>query len=260
MGSLSGRLASGFSGSLSDKKNNTMKLTLETDYTRNGNSTGCGIDTLALAVDGRDSNDIDIFNIEAIDASADYVLEHYDYETDMLKTASKEQLREWLEDADKQEEALKEYKERAREAIYDGSDYESELAKEVQKARDDAADDNYKEWLYGDYHGNWSGILSMAEKRYGVPFTTEKGEVYADIDEEVAKEWKEEGYIDSTADALQYLEGSINADAWAQFAKKKERNEKARAERERIKAYKEEQAVKAEAKRRERLQALIEKR
>ena len=57
-----------------------QKLTLETDYKINGNSTGCALDTLAIAVDGRDSNDIDENMFEAEDAAIDYVLEHYDYE------------------------------------------------------------------------------------------------------------------------------------------------------------------------------------
>ena len=79
--------------------NKIHKFNLETDYKINGNSTGMPLDTLAIAVDGRDSNDIDENKFEAEDEAIEYVLEHYGYESDMLKTATKKQLEEWLKDS-----------------------------------------------------------------------------------------------------------------------------------------------------------------
>ena len=233
-----------------------MRLKLETGYTVNGNSTGCALDTLAIAVDGRDSNDIEMWEFDY--HATDYVIEHYDYETDMLKTATKAQLKAWIDAPEAQAEALKEYKEKAKDAALE--DDGSELAKEIQKARDDYADEQYKEWLNGDYRGNWDGILTMASKRYSereIAFSEEKGEVYADIPDTTIAQWKEDGYIARKTEAKKYLEDSINSDARAQYNKRKAENEKRKVERERVAKYKAEQAAIAEQERKERIEKLI---
>lgn len=233
-----------------------MKLTLETDYKVNGNSTGCALDTLAIAVDGRDSNDIEFW--EGDHYAVEYVVNEYDYESDMLKTASKAQLKAWIDAPDAQAEALKVYTEAAKESALNDDD--SELAKEIQKARDDYADEQYKEWINGD-HRNYDGILSMASKRYSereIDFSTEKGDVYADIPDTTIAQWKYDGYITRKTQAKKYLEGSINSDARHEFEKRKAENEKRKVERERLAAYKAAQAAEAEIERKNKLQKLIE--
>jgi len=128
-----------------------MKLTLETDYKINGNSTGSALDTLAIAVDGRDSNDIDEYQDGAY-AAEQYVLDNYNYEADMLDQATKVELKAWL-DPQAYNIAVDNYTNKARRDWQD--DETTALAIAIQKARDDQADQNYKEWLHGDYR-DWA--------------------------------------------------------------------------------------------------------
>lgn len=241
------------------------KLNLETDYKINGNSTGAPLDTLAIAVDGRDSNDIE--NWDGDTYIQEYVFDNYDYEGAMLKEATKADLEKWLHDPMAQADALKQYAEERREAVTSGRDTDSDLYQEVQDAIDSQRDDDYRQWIYGD-HRDWAGILTMGARMYGngdyqndygLEFTTEKGEVYANLDKELIAYWKEEGYIERASQAYAYLERSINDDARANYSKKQEEQKKRRAEHERLSAYKKEQAEKAEIERQERIKSLINK-
>jgi hypothetical protein len=251
-------------GLLFASTNNTMKtkLTLETDYKINGNSTGSALDTLAIAVDGRDSNDIDENMFEAEDAAIGYVLEHYAYESAMLKAATKKQLKTWNDDVDAYNVALSVFTDKLRRDSQPYYESTTELAKELQEAVNNVHDENYKEWLYGDYR-NWAGILVMAERKYLVSFETDKGEVYADITDEVMKEWRDglmegEAPIRTRRDAKEYLENEINDDARAAYNKRMSENAARKAERERLAAYKAEQAARAEVERKATIKKLID--
>ena len=234
------------------------KLTLETDYKVNGNSSGRGIDTLAIAVDGRDNNDIYSDDFEGRDATERYVIENYDYETDMLKAATKNQLKLWLNNAKAQAEALLEYKEVAKEAALSREDETSALATKLQAALDEYEGEQYKEWLNGDYRGNWDGIMKMASKRYSegeIEFTEDEGEVSVEFTKEYINSLMNNGdyEIKTQKDAREYLEASINSDARAQNNKRKAENEARKVERERVAAYKAVQAKEAEERRQERI-------
>lgn len=234
------------------------KLKLETDYNINGNSTGCTLDTLAIAVQGQDSNDIDWNNESRIETEK-YVLENYNYEADMLKEATKAQLKEWLKDPQDQESALDEYTEKRKEAITSGEDCESELYTQIQKAIEAQSEQDYKEWLYGDYR-NYAGLFAEAYKRYNVTFTEEKGEVFADIPQETIDEWIDYERLPkkhTIKQALAILEEQINSDAHAQYQNKLARHAKNKLERERQAEYQEKCAQEAEAQRQATLKALI---
>jgi len=237
------------------------KLTLETDYKINGKSTGTTLDTLAIAVDGRDSNDISEYD-DYRDTEA-YVLDNYNYEADMLKGAPKDLLKIWLNNPEAQAAALDEYKDERKEAIYNHEDDTSPLAKAVQKAIDDQADQNYKEWLHGDYR-NWAGILRIAERKYGnddgIKFTEDKGEVYVDISEDIIDDWAEDGSIKKTLKAAkEYLEYTINQDARAEYNKREQENAKRKEEYAKTKAYQAERAKIAEEVRQSKIKSLIAK-
>ena len=242
-------------------KNKIHKFDLETDYKINGNSTGCALDTLAIAVDGHDSNDIDENMFEAEDAAIDYVLELYDYESDMLKTATKKQLEEWLNDPQAQAVALSVFTDKLRRDSQDYLDSDTELAKELCEAVDAVHDQNYKEWINGDYR-DWEGILSMASKRYSereITFITDKGEVYAYIPDTTIAQWIEDGSIKYKGEARTYLEHCINTDARNQYEKRTREQAARKIERERLAAYKATQAQAAEVARQEKIKKLIKK-
>ena len=236
-------------------------LTLETDYKANGNSTGSALDTLAIAVDGRDSNDIDDNMFEAEDAAIDYVLEHYDYERDMLKAATKKELKAWLNDPQAQAIALSVFTDKLRRDSQPAYESDTDLAKELQEAMDAVHDDNYKEWINGD-HREWDGILSMASKRYSereIEFTTDKGEVYADIPDTTIAQWIEDGSIARKGEARTYLEHCVNTDARNEYQKRISKNEARKVEHERLAAYRAKQAEAAEVARQEKIKKLIKK-
>jgi hypothetical protein len=246
----------------STMKTQSQKLTLETDYKINGNSTGSALDTLAIAVDGRDSNDIDENMFEAEDQAIDYVLGHYDYESDMLKTATKKELKTWLNDPQAQALALSVFTDKLRRDSQPYYESTTELAKELQEAVNNVHNENYREWINGD-HRDWAGILVMAERKYLVSFETDKGEVYADITDEVMKEWRDglmegEAPIRTRRDAKEYLENEINDDARAAYSKRMSESAARKAERERLAAYKAEQAARAEVERKATIKKLID--
>ncbi len=238
----------------------TTLLKLDTDYTINGNSTGCAIDTLCIAVDGKDTNDIYEYNFDYESEVMDYVLKNYDYEADMLKEATKAQLKMWLKEPAAQAEALKAYTDKRKEAIYNNEDESSDLYTEVQDAKDQMQADQYRAYIYGDR--DFEGVLSMASKRYSereIDFSTDKGEVYADIPDTLIAEWVEYGNIDKPTqkEAIEYLENSINTDARREYEKRKEQSAKRKAEYEKTKEYKAKQAQEAEIERQNKLKKLI---
>lgn len=235
------------------------KLTLNTRHAETGNPSGTELDTLAIAVDGRAYDDIE--NWEGSIEAQRYVLDNWDYESDMLKGATKAILKVWLKDPEQQAEALKLYAETRREAVVNESDTKSALYKAVQDAIDSQSDDDYKMWVYGDYR-NWAGILKTAARKYGydsdsIEFSESKGEVYAAISPELIDAWLEDQSIDRKSQAYKHLENLINNDAEAEYYKRQEVSKKLKAERERVAAYKAGQAKEAEAARQKKIKSLI---
>lgn len=233
-----------------------MKLNLNTDYKENGNSTDCAIDTLCIAVDGRDSNDVHDANLDNTIEVERYVFDNYDFEADFLETATQGDLKKYLADPLKQAADLDTYTEHAKDAIRDGLDDDSKLAKAIQKAIDEQSDSDYKEWLEGDYR-NWPGILKMAERKYGAKFTTTKGEVFAEIAKETIGEWIDYGNIIDGRQAKKYLEELINTDAYNAYQKTLADKEKRKKEWAATKQRKAEQADRAEAERVEKIKKLL---
>ena len=128
----------------------------------------------------------------------------------------------------------------------------------LQAALDEYEGEQYKEWLNGDYRGNWDGIMKMASKRYSegeIEFTEDEGEVSVEFTKEYINSLMNNGdyEIKTQKDAREYLEASINSDARAKNNKRKAENEARKVERERVAAYKAVQAKEAEERRQERI-------
>jgi len=112
------------------------------------------------------------------------------------------------------------------------------------------------------------GILKMAARRYGngdyqndygLTFTTDKGEVFVDISDDIIAMMFDENNITkkTKAKAVEYLQEQINSDARAEYYKRTKDDDKRKAERERTNAYKAERAKVAEQERQEKIQVLI---
>lgn len=243
-------------------KPRTKTLNLEIDPKKNGNSTGASIDTLAIAVDGRDSNDLRDDSLDYQGQIEKYVIDEYNFEADMLKAASKGALKKWLNDRGAQNRDLEMYKEAIIEGVLSGNNDASPRAQAIQKALDDQDEENYREWIHGDYR-NWPGILSIAARRYSddgggmLEFSDDKGDVIATIAPELIKDWIDEGKIKHAGEWAAYLEESINQDARHNYQKRTQEREKRRAEYEKTAAYKAEQAAADEKARRAKIKNLI---
>jgi len=68
----------------------TITLKLETDYEKTGNSSDEQINTLSIAIDGRDYNDILNDCLDYVDESENYARKEYDHENDFLDTLTKD--------------------------------------------------------------------------------------------------------------------------------------------------------------------------
>jgi hypothetical protein len=221
---------------MTTQKDITVTLTLSTDA-KYGNSTGCQIDTLAVAVNGSDYND-------TIDSCADWlteteknVLDSYDYTDDFLATLTAKEARELYEDKEKYEKALDDFAEDLKDQARDYSLNDSHpLAKEIYKARDSVEKEMRHEWLYGDYRGDFDGIIKLAQKRYGldleISYDEKKDEIAITVPAFLAEEWRDNGDIDDTSEATigDYLTSSIENDAEARHTKELAERKKRREE------------------------------
>lgn len=247
----------------------TLKLKLDTSYEKHGNSSGMQIDTLAIAVDGSDYNELTEYNIEHFDAVEQGAIECFNFEDtfiEHLKTMPRSYVKNLRDDAEAYDAALAEFK---RELIDEARSYELDeshaLAVAIQEARDEAEKDLRKEWIYGDYRGNFEGILKLANKRYAVEFTYDDASdtLTADIEDEEASELEEYGHVEdtSTHTLTQWLVNSIEGDAYtrhaSELAKRKARREEAERVREYQKTRDAERALRVEAERKEKLDAVI---
>lgn len=163
------------------------------------------------------------------------------------------------------ENLLREYKSKAEEERYSFyysqflSDYIPELAKELQEAEDDSRASLYKEWLYGDYR-DYRGVLVEIAKYYGASEAIDYNDKQADIvtftfdaddlHEKYCGCYQENGKCGERMTLKKYkaaLIDDIYSSSVARRAKEKAANAKRKEERERLQAYKKEQAEKEQA-------------
>ena len=238
-----------------------QKIKLDEDYTINGNSTGMQIDTLSIAIYGQDSNDFDDYSYH--DNAIDYVINEYNHEDDFIKTLSKEDTTKYIKDKDAYIGALHGYTDKMNEAArLDDLPIGHKLYKEIEAARDSAADDFRKEWLYGDYQGNFDGVIPKAQRQYDIDIEYVAGTdaIYIDISEDKMHELKEDGYIDSIAHvkkAAECIADAINGDAAHNHRKEKAAREKRAAEYKKTKEWRDTCAKVDEEKRQKKLLAHI---
>jgi hypothetical protein len=225
---------------------NLKTLNLNIDYNFNGNSNGEQLSTLAIALNGEDFNDLYEYNYDYLNESSDYVLNNFDAEPlflESLNQTQKEDFKKQVEagDISKYQESLESFTEELKEQARNYNLPDSNpLAQEMQKAMDDASDQLHKDWLHGDYRGNFPGILNQAEKRYGLTFEYDRKNdiiTIADAEDAIA-EAIDSGYIDNESEFIEYLQDSINQDSVNQYNKRKAEQAKRRAEYQAAKEYK----------------------
>jgi len=238
------------------------KLNLETSYDLNGNSTGTAIDTLAIAIDGRDYNELEEYNYEwmweAEDSAKKYWIDN-DAEAFFQKSLTKKQAKQYADDLVAYEAALTEYKDTNFEEVRAGDwpedcDAQKACADAMEKDLSDAQTQLWNDWLNGDYRGNFAGLLPQAKKEWGIEFEEEKGDVLADITPEFIQELKNDGEIErkSKKAAREWLENCIDGMARTKYSTKKREQEARRAENEKTREYKKNRAeAQKEAKRQE---------
>lgn len=242
------------------------KLILETDYNINGNSTGTAIDTLAIAIDGQDYNELEEYNCdwmwEVEDSARKYWIDS-NAEGFFQKSLTKKQAKQYAEDLAAYEEALTEYKNTHFEEVRAGdwpdeSDAQKACAESMEEDLTSAQNDLWHDWLHGDYRGNFDGILPQAKKEWGIEFEEEKGEVFADITPEFIQELKEDGEIErkSKKAAREWLQDRIDGMAHTKYSTKKQEQEARRAENEKTREYKKNRAEAQKESKRQELLAL----
>lgn len=242
---------------------------IDTTYNLTGNSSGMVIDTLAIAVGGHDYNDY-------IDNNYDYVADEESHaRTYWLENSGQSY---WLDTivtrADIERYILDKHVQIVDFAEWCDNLPETNelpdnhpLAIAVQEDTDSKYDDLRRDWLFGDYYNNFKGILPLALKRYseygGIYFNynDKKHQLIVNIGANVAKELKENGDIERATQkaVFKWLCHSINSDAYTSYGKSQAEVQKRRTEYQRVKEYKEKQAIAAEKSRVEKLQELITK-
>lgn len=237
-------------------------LKLDTGYNTTGNSTGTGIDTLAIAIDGRDYNEIEEYNFdwmwEVEDSAKKYWIDN-EAEGFFQKSLTKKQAKQYAQDLTAYEEALTEYKNTHFEEVRAGDwpddcDDQKACAEAIEEDLSDAQTQLWKDWLYGDYRGNFAGILPQAKKEWGIDFEESKGDVLADITPEFIQELKDNEEIErkSKKAAREWLEMQIDYVARSKHSTKIREQEARRAENEKTREYKKNRAeAQKEAKRQE---------
>ena len=138
---------------------------------------------------------------------------------------------------------------------------------ELEKEQESYNDDQYKEWLNGDYR-NWPGIVRTIAKHYigdrDAGDYNNKTDIYTfTVTPEIAHELACNCYEDdckdyTTAEQIKaWLLLSIAGDGASIRAKRKAESDKRRAEYQKEKAYKEERAIREAEARKAKLEAMI---
>lgn len=246
----------------------TYTLKLDTDYSTTGNSTGCGIDTLGIAFEFGDSNEMTENNYEYIAEQVDYAKNdwlNYQAELFFRKTIPSKAIHGYIKDIASYHKALSEYRDTfdsVNLCEYD-SDDEAQVAlhETLEKAEGDMQDELYSLWLNGDYREE--GLLSKANRHFsewGIELDDAKqGEVSATPSKDTLELLKDSQTLDddaTEADVIQWLENEINYMARSVYSKEKARREASKAERERVAKYQAEQKEKAQERKKAELLAL----
>lgn len=136
---------------------------------------------------------------------------------------------------------------------------------QLQKELDSFADDQYREWLYGD-HRDYAGVIAEIRKFWEaeyVQYDDKKGDSFTFFfDKEYAND-EMLNYDGSKSTAKNYkthLLCEIKEASEARQYKEKQEAEKRKLERERLSQYKKEQATQAEAERKAKLLSMTNKR
>jgi hypothetical protein len=233
----------------------TLKLT--TSYEKQGNDADRQIDTLGMALDGQTYNQLEEYNFDWIyDAESNakkYWLEN-DAESYFQKQLTKEQAAHYAENLTAYEEALQEYKDTNFEDVRAG-DYNPDdkaqkaLADAMEADLSSAQNDLYRDWLHGDYRGNFQGLLPKVNKQYrdyGITIDyDEKADVLSfDIADDTMQLLKDDGHIERrTLSAVKkWLENDINYSAEAKHADNRRKAEARKAENQKTREYKEKRA------------------
>jgi len=235
-------------------------IKLNTDYKENGNSDESQISTLAIATIGQDFNELWEYNIDWIWENEKYVIDNFDYEELFISELSKEKAKELLNKPDSYANALEEYTENLKENFMELDD-KHPLTVELQEARDNTEKELYRDFINGDYIGNFSGVLPTAEKDYGIAISYDRKTdvLSADISKEYIEELYDDGHIQkkSGKEALLYLEDSINGDAYSKHKKEMADREKRAEDRKVRKDVEVRNAKEAEQERKEKLNKVI---
>lgn len=239
-----------------------MEIKLKTSYEETGNSNDMQISTLAIAVDGRDFNDIwedcDMFRGQW--GIEDYVINEFDFEPHFIKSldkSAKKFYREELKEGRTSEydSDLDTYINRQKELIREDACKIKELNEELEQARDNYYDEQFKEWLYGDYGGDWNGILTIASKDYNVEFEYDREKDILSISnyEDRVEELIEEEEIKKEEEFIDYLQEEIYLDAKRENNKRIEERDKTAGELKKIREYQAKQKIEEEKRRKEEL-------
>lgn len=149
---------------------------------------------------------------------------------------------------------------------YQDNDFSDVISKQYQKEKEEAEanyyDEQYKEWLNGDYSGNYRGVIRHIIKyfelesiTYGIKTPTD---IIFEVDNEIATQQLEDynGKKLTQSNYKAYILETIKYQSEARDYKHKQEREKQKVERERLAIYKAEQKAKEDQARIERLSKL----
>lgn len=240
------------------------KLTLDTSYERTGNSSGMEIDTLAIALTGDDYNDLLDYNIDYTmmceSEGEKYAIDQH-AESLFRDTLTKEQLTAYTDDLQGYNDALQEYTDELRELVSSRELPDDHIIMmDVQKHMDEVYDDLRHDWFYGDYRGNFDGIIPQANAKlaeYGeeYEYNEKDGVLSLSFSRDDINMAFENGYIDKPTikEFIAWHENRIDSMAHSKHAENKRKAEARKAESTRLIAYKEEQKKARENSKREEL-------
>ena len=238
----------------------TKTLNLHTSYELTGNSSGTPIDTLGIAFDFGDSNDMYDHAIDYIFETVDYAKKSWlqsDCEDFFHQTLDNETIEKYAADLSLYETALANYKttfDDVTSSEHDGTDAQKALSNELERAESDYYDTCYDEWLHGD--SDSFGLIDTVTnyfRDYNIEIDVEKnGDVTATISDStlqllVEDNEIEETTVDNNDTVFEWISHTINSKAYTVHDKNKTELEKRRAERDRVAQYKKEQKEKADA-------------
>ena len=288
-----------------DFKPKGSKYPTDAPYT----SSGQLYDLLAIAAGHQEINDIESDNLEVYDGAIDYVVKNYDWEVAYIEHLNQatsgvlhynhttinddnEHNTKWKDSGllfgayialnypEDFTASMKEWRENVEEVIndclggYEGREgLPADLAQELDEAYGSVGDDMMREYLHGDYRGDWAGVYKEAHKalfrNYDSIDLDQSDEdrrqniITVKIDEDEGRElvadWEGCDLTKARIGSERVkaaIVGTILHAAERHVNERKARAEKRRAEREQEEAYRKERQAKEEAERRAKLLAM----